>query len=94
MSLSVQPELTEKLKKINIYLQPEVEATARRHALAAGQPLSAWFRSRIEKHLAQSNALVQAATTLNALEMHDDSQFNAGALEQELAESQSKKRVF
>ena len=86
--------MTEKLKKINIYLQPEVEATARRQALAAGQSLSGWFRTRITKHLDQSDALAQAAMTLNALEKHDDSQFNAETFEQELAEAQSKRRVF
>ena len=86
--------MTEKLKKINIYLPPEVEATARRQALAAGQSLSAWFRARITKHLDQSDALAQAAMTLNALEKHDDSEFNAETFEQELAEAQSKKRVF
>lgn len=63
--------MTEKLKKINIYLQPEVEATARRQALAAGQSLSAWFRTRITKHLDQSDALAQATMTLNALKKHD-----------------------
>jgi hypothetical protein len=86
--------MTEKLKKINIYLRPEVEATARRQALATGQSLSGWFRSHITKHLDQSDALAQAAITLNAVEKDDDSEFNAETFEQELAEAQSKKRVF
>ena len=63
--------MTEKLKKINIYLRPEVEATARKEALAAGQPLSGWFRARVTKHLDGGDALAHAAMTLNALKKHD-----------------------
>ena len=86
--------MTEKLKKINIYLLPEVEATARRQALAAGQSLSGWFRTRITKHLDQSEALAQAAITLNALEKNSKSGFNAEIFERKLAKAQSHKRGF
>lgn len=86
--------MTEKLKKINIYLQPEVEATARRQALAAGQSLSGWFRSHITKHLDQSDALTQAAMTLNAVEKDDDSEFNAETFESEFDNAQSVERTF
>lgn len=86
--------MTEKLKKINIYLQPEIEAMARREALAAGQSLSGWFRARVVKHLNKGDTLAQAAMKLNALEKDDDSDFNAETFERELVEAQSKKRVF
>lgn len=86
--------MTEKLKKINIHLQPEIEAMARREALAAGQSLSGWFRARVVKHLNKGDTLAQAAMKLNALEKDDDSDFNAETFERGLVEAQSKKRVF
>lgn len=90
--------MTEKLKKINIYLQPEIEAMARREALAAGQSLSGWFRARVMKHLEKGDSLAQAAIKLTALENENnidgDSEFNAETFERELAEAQSKKSVF
>lgn len=56
--------MIKKLKKINIYLQPEIEAMARREALAAGQSLSGWFRVRVMKHLEKGDSLTQAAIKL------------------------------
>ena len=90
--------MTAKVKKINIYLPPELEASARMQALTAGQSLSAWFRGRVTKHLKADDALSQAAIKLTALEndnnINGDSEFNAEIFEQELTEAQSGRQDF
>ena len=79
-------------------MPPEIEASARMHALTAGQSLSAWFRARVTKHFHESDALAQAAIPLTAMENENnidgDSVFNVEIFEQELVEAQSGKQGF
>lgn len=53
--------MSETLKKINIYIRPELKIIARQAATSEGLSLSAWFRKRAHEDLALSVELQTSA---------------------------------
>ena len=54
--------MSETLKKINIYIRPELTIVAKQAATSEGLSLSAWFRKRAHEELALSVELQTSAT--------------------------------
>ena len=52
--------MAEKLKKLSIYMRPELKAAARNAAEADGLSLSAWFRKKLHQEL-ERQAPIKAA---------------------------------
>jgi len=48
--------VAEKLKKINIYLRPELKSVAQWAAAKEGLSLSAWFRKQVHQALSHQSA--------------------------------------
>ncbi|MES2944528.1 MAG: hypothetical protein V4772_16795 [Pseudomonadota bacterium] len=56
--------MAEKLKKLGIYMHPELKAAARNAAKAEGLSLSAWFRKQLRQDM-EHGALAAATNPQN-----------------------------